>query len=156
MPDAAVWIAATRSSHERFVALLFVLDNAGVTAQSYDTDWTIADVASHLGSGAEIFGLFLDTGFAGEPAPGGEVFGPIWDRWNALPPTEQVRASIDANAAFVARIETLSDADLAAFPLSMFGLSLRATGPAGHAAGRTCRPHLGHRGRARSVGHGRL
>ena len=124
MPDAAVWIAATRSSHERFVALLSGLDDAGVTAQSYDTDWTIADVASHLGSGAEIFGLFLDTGFAGEPAPGGEVFGPIWDRWNALPPTEQVRASIDANAAFVARIETLSDADLAAFPLSMFGLSL--------------------------------
>ena len=39
------------------------------------SDWTIADTASHLGSQAEIFGLFLDAGLAGGPAPGGDAFG---------------------------------------------------------------------------------
>jgi uncharacterized protein (TIGR03083 family) len=123
-----VWINATRASHDRLTGLLDALEDGQEQTHSYDTEWTIADVASHLGSQAEIFGLFLDASFAGEPLPGSDVFGPIWDRWNSLPPAEQVAQSIAANEAFVTRIENLSEQDLAAFPISLFGRDLDLDG----------------------------
>jgi uncharacterized protein (TIGR03083 family) len=119
--DASTWISAVRASHDRFTALVAPLDEAAVRGPSYDPDWTIADVASHLGSQAEIFDLFLDAGLTGGAGPGGEAFGPIWDRWNAKAPADQVADSVSANEAFVAKIEALSDAQRAAFSVSMFG-----------------------------------
>jgi uncharacterized protein (TIGR03083 family) len=121
MADTATWLQAVRSSYDRFAGLLRPLSAAEVEGPSYNRDWSIADTASHLGSQAEIFGLFLDAGLAGTPAPGGEVFGPIWDRWNALPPTEQVRQSIEANEVFVARVEQTSDEQRERFLLAAFG-----------------------------------
>ena len=49
------------------------------------------------------------------------MFGPIWDRWNALPPTEQVRRSIEANEAFVTRVEQTSDEQRDRVLLAAFG-----------------------------------
>jgi uncharacterized protein (TIGR03083 family) len=122
--SAYVWIVATRASHDRLAGILGGLNEDEMRGQSYDDDWTIADVASHLGSQAEIFDLFLDAGLAGAPLPAFEAFGPIWDRWNAAPPADQVRGSIEANERFVQRIEGLTADDLAAFPLPMFGREL--------------------------------
>jgi uncharacterized protein (TIGR03083 family) len=120
-PDAATWIAAVRSSHDRFAALVAPLDEEAVRGPSYDPDWTIADVASHLGSQAEIFALFLDAGLTGGAGPGGEAFGPIWDRWNAKSPAEQVADSVSANEAFVQRLEGVSEAERASFTIALFG-----------------------------------
>lgn len=124
MADPTVWLQAVRSSQDRFTGLLRPLSATQVEGPSYNHDWSIADTASHLGSQAEIFGLFFDAGLVGTTAPGGEVFGGIWDRWNALPPTEQVRQSIDANEAFVARIEQTSDEQRDSFTLAAFGRQL--------------------------------
>ncbi len=131
MADTVTWIRAVRSSFDRFSGLLRPLSPAEVEGPSYNRDWTIADTASHLGSQAEIFGLFLDAGLRGAPAPGGEVFGGIWDRWNALAPTEQVRQSIDANEALVTRIEQTTDEERDAFSLAAFGRRLDLSGLAG-------------------------
>ena len=122
-PDTstAAWIKAVRSSHDRFTGLVSPLSATEVEQPSYASEWSIADTASHLGSQAEIFGVFLDAGLAGEPAPGGEVFPPIWDRWNALAPTEQVRQSVEANEAFVSRVEQLTDEQRDHFSLAVFG-----------------------------------
>jgi uncharacterized protein (TIGR03083 family) len=97
------------------------LDDETVKQPSYDDDWSIAQVASHLGSQAEIFGLFVEAGLSGEAAPGGEVFGPIWDEWNGRTPAQQVADSVRANEEFVSRIEGLSDAQRAEFTVPMFG-----------------------------------
>ncbi len=121
MSDSSAWIKAVRSSHDRLTALLVPLTSAELAAPSYAAEWSIADVASHLGSQAEIFGRFLDAGLANEPSPGGEAFGPIWDRWNALPPEQQVQESIEANEAFVARLEALSTDQRQSFELEAFG-----------------------------------
>lgn len=121
MPDPSSWIAAVRASHDRFAALVAPLGDEEVTGRSYDTDWSIADVASHLGSQAEIFGLFLESGLTGDPAPGGEAFGPIWDRWNALAPATQVADSVHADEAFVSRLEGLDDAERRAFSTALLG-----------------------------------
>jgi uncharacterized protein (TIGR03083 family) len=125
--DAAAWVGAVRNSHDRLTALLDSLDTAQLTGPSYASEWTIAQVASHLGSQAEIFGLFLDAGLAGAAPPGGEAFGPIWDHWNALPPQQQAGESIHANEAFVDRLERAAAAD-DGFRLSMFGRDVDLAG----------------------------
>jgi uncharacterized protein (TIGR03083 family) len=131
MADTPTWIRAVRSSFDRFGGLLRPLTAAEVEGPSYNRDWTIADTASHLGSQAEIFGLLLDAGLSGAPAPGGEVFGGIWDRWNALAPTEQVRQSIEGNEALVARFEQTTDEERGTFALTALGRELDLTGLVG-------------------------
>jgi uncharacterized protein (TIGR03083 family) len=101
--------------------LVLHLDVDQVTAPSYDDDWTIADVASHLGSQAEIFGAFLDAGLAGDEPPGSDLFQPIWDKWNAMRPADQASASIEANDAFVRRVEALTPDERERFAINLFG-----------------------------------
>ncbi|HEX3791536.1 MAG TPA: maleylpyruvate isomerase family mycothiol-dependent enzyme [Pseudonocardiaceae bacterium] len=120
MTDAADWIRALHGSHDRFAKLLAPLDDDAVAGRSYADEWSIAQVASHLGSQAEIFGMFLDAALAGEPAPGQEIFQPIWDGWNSRTPRAQVDDSVQADARFVARVEGLTEAQRAGFSLSMF------------------------------------
>ena len=43
-----------RASSERLHGLVAPLSDDDLTGQSYDDDWTIADVLSHIGSGAVI------------------------------------------------------------------------------------------------------
>ncbi len=128
MSDINAWINALRGSHERFRSTLARLDDAGVEGPSYDDGWSIAQVASHLGSQAEIFGLFLGAGLNGEAAPGGEQFAAIWERWDGLAPRMQVTESLAANEAFVSRLEQLPDAERAAFRISLFGSHIDLSG----------------------------
>lgn len=121
MVTTSAWIEAVRSTHDHFAAVLRPLSEDAVRGRSYATDWSIADTASHLGSQAEIFDLFLDAGLVGGPAPGGDVFGGIWDRWNALPPTEQVAQSVATDEAFVTRVEQTPDEQRERFSLTAFG-----------------------------------
>ena len=60
--DTDELVAALHRSHVRLSQTLAALSDDQVTEPSYDDGWNIAQVASHLGSGAEIFGLFLDAG----------------------------------------------------------------------------------------------
>lgn len=122
------WLPAIRRSHDRMAALVGGLSDDQVTRRSYAEEWSLAQVASHLGSQAEIFDLFLTAGLSGQDAPGGDVFTAIWDRWNALPPGRQVTGSVAANEAFVSRLEGLSAADRKSFALSMFGTDLDLAG----------------------------
>jgi uncharacterized protein (TIGR03083 family) len=128
MAENDTWISAVRDSHDRFAVTVEPLSDEEVTAPSYASDWSIADTASHLGSQAEIFTMFVHAGLRGEPAPGGDEFGPIWEQWNARTPQQQVADSIAVNEAFVTSLEQLSDADRARFGLSAFGMELDLAG----------------------------
>jgi uncharacterized protein (TIGR03083 family) len=112
-------IPALRASHERLVTALTPLTESDVAARSYCSDWTIAQVAAHLASGSEIFGLFVDAGLQQTPAPSGEQFKPIWDRWNAKAPMDQVRDAPAAGAAFVDKVAGLTGDE--PWQLRMFG-----------------------------------
>jgi uncharacterized protein (TIGR03083 family) len=127
----AAWIRALRSSHDRFTALVSPLDDDAIQGPSYDDGWSIAQVASHLGSQAEIFGLFLDAGLSGTAAPGADRFHPIWDEWNNRTPARQVADSVRASEELVARFEGLSEAEQEAFTLSVFGTEQDLVGLAG-------------------------
>ena len=112
-------LGVLRASHDRLAAAFDELGEEGATRQSYDDDWSVAQVASHLGSGTEIFRHYLDAGAQGGPPPGDEINQPIWDAWNAKSParpdpglrwrrtrrssSRSRRLSADQRAAFGAR-----------------------------------------------------
>jgi uncharacterized protein (TIGR03083 family) len=119
--DAQPWVNALRASHERLSGIVAGLDSDGLRAQSYDTEWSIADVLSHLGSGAEIHMLTLNAGAAGGAPPPREQFQKIWDTWNAKTPEDQAADSVTANEALVSRAESLTPAERESFSITMFG-----------------------------------
>jgi uncharacterized protein (TIGR03083 family) len=128
MADSTAWIRAIRGSHDRIATLLAPLSDEAVGGPSYDTEWSIAQVASHLGSQAEIFGMFLAAGLAGKQPPGAEAFHPIWDEWNNRTPAQQATDSVSANEKLVSQLEQLSESDREKFALSLFGNDLDING----------------------------
>ena len=118
--DPMPWVRALRASHDRLAGIVATLDSAELRKQSYAKEWSIADVLSHLGSGAEIFQLYVNAGLGGEP-PGQEDNQRIWDAWNARSPEGQAAQSIAANEALVFRVESLTPDQLAALRVTMFG-----------------------------------
>jgi uncharacterized protein (TIGR03083 family) len=112
MSDPSGVIAALRASHNRLAALAESLAPGQETAQAYPADWTIAQVFSHLGSGAEIFDLNFTAGLTGAPAPGREANPPIWDRWNAKSAADQVRDAVATDRTLVEKLEALTPQQL--------------------------------------------
>jgi uncharacterized protein (TIGR03083 family) len=122
------WIAALRNSHDRLASVAGPLTSDELSAPSYDRDWSIADVLSHLGSQTEIFSVYLDAALEGREPPGSEIFQPIWDAWNGRSVKRQSADSIAASEAFVSRVEALSDEQLAGLHAELFGMDLDAVG----------------------------
>lgn len=126
--DARTHVAALRASHDHLVALVEGLDEEALRAPSYDTEWSVGQVLSHLGSQSEIFELVLEAVLEGRPAPGGEVFPPVWDVWNAKTPVQWRDDWRVASERHVARFEAIDEAEAAAFQLDFFGTELDLTG----------------------------
>lgn len=122
------WIGALRHSHERLQEAAGPLDAAQLEQLSYASEWSIAQVLSHLGSQAEIFGLFLAAGLTGQDPPGREEFVPIWEVWNAKSPQAQASDALRADQATLEQFESLDDEQRARLRLQMFGMDLDITG----------------------------
>ncbi len=125
--DPHALIAALRNSHERLAALAAAVTGDQLTGPSYDTDWTVAQVFSHLGSGAEIALLTLEAALAGQPVDR-DVMGPIWAAWNGRSPLQQAADCLPADDAHIKRLEGLSGAELDGISLDLFGMHLDAAG----------------------------
>jgi uncharacterized protein (TIGR03083 family) len=114
-------IAVLRRSHDHLAALVGGLDDDAIVQPSFDDGWTIAQVCSHLGSGAE---LNLDWARAAiehtEPLPQEEIQ-EVWDRWDSSTPRQQVDGMLVADEAHVAALEAYTDDELAQGHLSLFG-----------------------------------
>jgi uncharacterized protein (TIGR03083 family) len=126
--DPDRWIAAVRHSHDTLRALAAPLTAEQLRQRSYDTEWSIAQVLSHLGSQAEVFNLWLDAGLTGQDPPGRDAFLPIWEAWNTRSPQAQAADSLQVNEALVERLESLDDGERERFRLQMFGMDLDITG----------------------------
>src|SRR5215467_8530239 len=95
-PEPRVLIAALGNSYNHLAPLVRGLDAGAIRGPSYCTEWTIAQVMSHLGSGAEIAAMMLPVAL-GEAEPlGSGAFQPVWDVWNAKLPEDQVADSLAA------------------------------------------------------------
>jgi uncharacterized protein (TIGR03083 family) len=117
--DPRRFIAALRSSHDRLSALAGRLDDDGLARQSMCTEWTVARVLGHLGSGAEIGLGTLEANVAGEEPPGSETFPSIWDRWNALDPRAVADRFAEADRRFVEAFEALGADQLDAMQIKL-------------------------------------
>jgi uncharacterized protein (TIGR03083 family) len=126
--DPRRWISVLRTSNDRLASLVTPLTTAQLNGPSYDREWSIAQVLSHLGSQTEIFSIFLDAAFEGRDPPGSEAFQPIWDAWNTRSADAQAADNIQDNEAFVGRLEALSDEQLANLHASLFGMEFDAVG----------------------------
>jgi len=114
-------LAVLWASHHRLDDATRPLTDDQIAGPSYCTDWSTAQVLSHVGSGAQIFGLLLDAGLASAETPGREEFARIWDVWNAMSPTEQARNSLIADSAFLQRVDAVPGAQLDSLQMTLFG-----------------------------------
>lgn len=99
-------IASLRHHHDRLAELVSSLDESSLTAPSAATEWRICDVLSHLGSGAEIMLRPLAAAATGTPVPEGSNE-EVWDRWNAMSPTDQAANFVASDARMVETLEGL-------------------------------------------------
>lgn len=113
-------LSAWTNSHDRLAAAVSPLTAAEVADPAYPTEWSIAQVLSHLGSGAEIFSLLLSSGLTGSPAPGRDDFTAVWDVWNAKSPADQATDGLAADATFLAQVRETTPEQRAEFRVQMF------------------------------------
>jgi uncharacterized protein (TIGR03083 family) len=126
--DPHHWRDALRTTASRLTSVAAPLDGPAIRGRSYDSDWTIAQVMSHIGSQSEVFDQFLAAALAGDAVPTPDAFPPIWARWDAKSPEEQVRDALAAVEHHVAGFDAITDDELASFRIEFFGMDLDAAG----------------------------
>lgn len=120
-PSVDTLLGVLRASHSRFAAAVSNLSEQELNGPSYDRDWTIAQVASHLGSGAEIFTLLVSAGREHSATPGGERFQAVWAAWDAKSPSAQAGDAVTADAALLDRLAALTSTERDDWRLELFG-----------------------------------
>jgi uncharacterized protein (TIGR03083 family) len=126
--DPRVWIETLRRSQDRLTELVKPLSPAQLREQSYCTDWSVAQVLSHLGSGAEIALMGL-PGALGEAEPvSQDAFPAVWDAWNGKSPDDQAADALAVNDRHISTLEGLSDEQLGRMRMDFFGMQLDAAG----------------------------
>jgi uncharacterized protein (TIGR03083 family) len=116
-------VGALRASVGRLHGLASGLDDAQLVSPSYCDNWTIAQVLSHLGSGAVIARRGLQDARAGTPTPD-DFNQSVWDEWNAKTPRAQADEALVADAALVEAYEAVPEADRGSLTFSLGPVSL--------------------------------
>jgi uncharacterized protein (TIGR03083 family) len=109
-------VASLRHQHDRLAAAVPQLGEDQLTGPSGASEWTVADVLSHLGSGAEIARATILASVEGAEKPDNQA---IWARWNAASPREQADDFLDHDARLVELLEGFSDEERAAMRIDM-------------------------------------
>ncbi|MHB8619101.1 MAG: maleylpyruvate isomerase N-terminal domain-containing protein, partial [Chloroflexota bacterium] len=96
-----------RSELDRLETYLESLDADGWLEQSYDTEWRVYQVVSHLASQSLIYLGFLANWFEGSPPMTQEQMKAVWDKFNALGPSDMLPEFRQAKSTYLARVEAL-------------------------------------------------
>src|SRR5579863_9816495 len=81
---------------------------------AHPTEWTVAQVMSHIGSAAVISKRNIDDSLEGRDTPS-EFNQSVWDVWNAKTPHAMVTDSLDADQALLTRMLELTPDERARF-----------------------------------------
>ncbi|WP_328475032.1 maleylpyruvate isomerase family mycothiol-dependent enzyme [Actinoplanes sp. NBC_00393] len=100
-------VVALRSEHDSLATLAPTLSGDQLTGPSGASAWTVADVLSHLGSGAEITLAGFRAAVGEAEAPGPDFNQSVWDRWNATSPQDQATGAVASDDALVAALESV-------------------------------------------------
>lgn len=129
-PNAQQWIGAVRASHERLDTVVRRLDAETLVQPSYCDDWSIAQVLSHLGSGAEIMMSMIDAALGGPPGTN-EQRQEVWAQWDGKEPQQQAADYQVADERLVNRWESLQPDELQRFEAELGPFKLSAADAAG-------------------------
>jgi uncharacterized protein (TIGR03083 family) len=112
-------IAALRATHDGLAALVPGLTDEQLTGPSGAAEWTVAQVLSHMGSGAEIGLATLETALGAGRAADPGFHQSVWDRWDAMDPREQATTFLDHDARLVKAFEALTDEQRTTTPVHL-------------------------------------
>ena len=82
-------IDALRTEHDGLTALAANLSDDRLSGPSGASEWSVAQVLSHLGSGSEISLASLKAALGEGEAPDDDFNRSVWARWDAMSPTDQ-------------------------------------------------------------------
>ena len=142
-------LAALQASVAHLRDIVQPLTPVQLRASAYPSEWSIADVLSHLGSGGVIMQARIDAGFRGEELA--EDFPPrVWDEWNAKTPDAKVADALAVDRALADRLASMTDDERGAgqHPARPDAFRLRRRRRV--ATERARAAHLGRRGRVAS------
>lgn len=108
MSTADIVIAALRTGYERLAELVTNFDEDALAGPSAAADWDIAQVLSHLGSGAEIMTNTVQLALDGKPAADGDFNQTVWARWDSSSRQEQAAGFLVWNEKLITLFESLS------------------------------------------------
>ena len=83
------------------------LDDAQLESQSYAAEWTVADVLSHLGSGAVHHASAASQDVRAAPRRPTDFAPSVWDEWNAKAPRAQADDCLAADERLLAALEAV-------------------------------------------------
>ncbi|MGX7681644.1 maleylpyruvate isomerase family mycothiol-dependent enzyme [Jatrophihabitans sp. DSM 45814] len=112
-------IEALRSTHDELAGVVNDLSDDQLTAKSAASEWSVAQVLSHLGSGAEISLATLRSAVDATPAPDQGFNENVWARWNALSAREQAAGFLAADEELVVALEALTAAEREALQVKL-------------------------------------
>jgi uncharacterized protein (TIGR03083 family) len=112
----ALRLGALGASVDRLAALVGTLSPEQLRQQAYPSEWTVADVLSHLGSGAVLTRQRFD-GVEFDPQP-------VWDEWNAKDPDAQAADALAADAALQTRLTALTPEEATTLRFAMGPMEL--------------------------------
>jgi uncharacterized protein (TIGR03083 family) len=114
-------VLATSARHLRNI--VEGLEPSQLDAPAYPAEWTIADVLSHLGSGAVVLQRYLEDALAGSETP--SDFAPsVWAEWDNKSSPIKATDSLLADEALLQRFGSLTEEERAGFHFVMGPLNV--------------------------------
>ena len=116
-------LEALHDSVTRLAALVEPLDDATLDGPAYPSAWSIADVCSHLGSGAVILGRRVADALTATPTDDGFPSS-VWAEWDAKEPRAKADDGLEADGTFLSRLASMTDEERGRATIQMGPLSL--------------------------------
>jgi uncharacterized protein (TIGR03083 family) len=123
-------LAVLQASAARLRAATEALRPEQLRAPAYPTEWNIAEVLSHLGSGAAVMLARVDSVIA-ERSLADDFATPIWDEWKAKSPEAKAADALIADRAFLDRVTALTREQRERFTVAFGPLELDLAGALG-------------------------
>jgi uncharacterized protein (TIGR03083 family) len=99
-------LTAERTAFEALAQHVELIDDSGLAAPSAAREWSVAQVLSHLGSGAEIHLATLQQARKGK-ARGADANSAVWAHWDNLQPALQAKGFVEAGLAVLEEYDDL-------------------------------------------------
>jgi uncharacterized protein (TIGR03083 family) len=122
-PSFNTSVSELRASSDRLRTLVEQLDDAGLERSAYPSEWSIADVLSHIGSSAVIMQRRLEDTLAGREVP--DDFAPgVWDTWKAKSASAKADDALVADSALIETLAALTGTQIGGLELTLGPLTM--------------------------------